>query len=203
MGHVVMLAQEDETASDQLTELLTAGGFEIFLFTRTWGHTVNERHLELLRRLGVPSVSYHLDLYAPLKRAAGLEADAFWKTDYVFTPDGDPRSAELFASMGINHRFMWPAVYEPEAYLLELPIQHDLIFVGSWRGYHPEWPYREELVRWLSKTYGRRFEAWGPQGRGLVRGDEPQPPVRVNSDHDRRLPVCRLYTRAVRQRPPF
>jgi hypothetical protein len=162
LQHVVIYVQEDETTPDQLTQLLAAGGFELFLFTRTWGHTVDESHLELLRKLGVPSVSYHLDLYAPLKRSVGLETDSFWRTDYVFTPDGDPRSAELFAAKGINHHFMWPAVYGPEAYLLDLPVVHDVIFVGSWRGYHPEWPYREQLVQWLNKSYGRRFEVWGP-----------------------------------------
>src|SRR5207302_4255106 len=71
------------------------------------------------------------------------------------------------------HHFLWPRVYEPEVYLLELPRkQHEIIFVGSWRNYHSEWEYREKLVRWLMQTYGNRFEIWGSQGKGLVRGAE-------------------------------
>jgi hypothetical protein len=170
MGHTVVQLQENGIHPSRLIKQVE--GSDLFLFTRTWGQLVNGDHLRQLRRLGIPSVSYHLDLYVGLKRDGGIDTDPFWRTDFVFTPDGSPEADAVFKAKGINHRFMWPAVFGREAYLVDAPIEHDLIFVGSWLGYHPEWPYRQQLVQWLAKNYGGRFEVWGPQGKGLVRGDE-------------------------------
>jgi hypothetical protein len=36
------------------------------------------------------------------------------------------------------------------------------VFVGSYPYPHPEWPYRDELINWLQRTYGSRFKRYGP-----------------------------------------
>jgi len=121
------------------------------------------------RRL-VTTISYHLDLYIGLQRQEGLNNDPFWATDFVFTPDGDPYSAKVFKQRAINHYWMKPGVFKEECYVADVPITRDVIFVGS-RYYHQEWPYRPRLIQWLRDTYSGRFEHWGHDGLGSVRGD--------------------------------
>src|SRR5580658_6017552 len=94
LGHDVTRLQEDET-QDPVRDC------DLFLFTRTWGKTLTHDHLEDYRRRNIPTVSYHLDLYVGLKRDGDINTDAFWRTDFVFTPDGDPKSAQIFKEKGI------------------------------------------------------------------------------------------------------
>lgn len=145
---------------------------DVVFFTRTWG--LPKATTQTWRRLeaaGVKTASYHLDLYVGLKREAGLDGDPFWTTQHVFTPDGDPRSAAVFARRGINHHWSPPAVVsdecEPGAW--RDTYDYDVVFVGS-RGYHAEWPWRVRLLDWLAKRYGRRFRRFG--------GDCPEGPTR-------------------------
>lgn len=161
MGHQVIALQEDEIPT---THILKVSRFaDLFLYTRTW--RLQGNGLELLRGLEVqrvPTVSYHLDLYMGISREAGIQSDPFWQTKYVFTPDGDPRSAEKFKTLGINHFYMKPAVVKDECYLTEpvSDLQHDVIFVGSY-DYHAEWSYRPKLIDWLRSTYGDGFKRYG------------------------------------------
>jgi hypothetical protein len=158
-----MRIQEDPANAFKLVNAITA--CDLFLFTRTWNNLVTMEHLALMKRLGVPSASYHLDLYVGLKREDGLDNDPFWRTEYVFSPDGDPKSAEVFKRKGINHFYMRPGVYKKECYLAKPgyePQGNDVIFVGGGMEYgHPEWPYRQELVKWLAATYGHRYSKYG------------------------------------------
>jgi hypothetical protein len=154
LGHQVTRLQENTTDPSELIDLCK--GHDLFMFTRTWGNLVTLDHLRRLQQLNIPTVSLHLDLYVGLKREDGLDDEPFWRTDYVFTPDGDPRSAEVFERKGINHHYLKPGVYKPECtygtYRPELA--HDVVFVGGGIEYaHPEWPYRRQLVRWLMDNY--------------------------------------------------
>lgn len=172
MGHKVTRLQENTTDAGQLVDLCR--GHDLFLFTRTWGNLVTLDHLKQIEALGIPTVSYHLDLYVGLKREDGLDNDPFWRTQYVFTPDGDPHSAEVFKRKGINHFYMKPGVYKPECeygtYRPELA--HDVVFVGGGLEYmHPEWPYRRKLVHWLMNTYGSRFGKYGHPQRVMRNQD--------------------------------
>lgn len=183
LGHQVKRIQEDEVSQQELAKLLSNEQFDLFLYTRTWGKTVTMEHLAQLRERKIPSASYHLDLYIGLKREEGLDSDPFWRTDYVFTPDGDPASAEVFKAKGINHHYMKPGVYKPECYLgtPQEQFKHDVIFVGTGgtpehpRQYgHPEWKYRGELIQWLKDTYGDRFGKYG----------DPDPTIRNKQLND-------------------
>lgn len=154
MGHTVSRIQENDTEAANLIYLCR--DHDLFLFTRTWGNLVTLDHLSQLEELGIPTVSYHLDLYVGLQRAEGLQRDPFWRTKYVFTPDGDPRSATVFKAHGINHYYMKPGVCKLECdYGTYRPaLAHDVTFVGGGIEYmHPEWPYRRQLVQWLMDNY--------------------------------------------------
>lgn len=171
LGHEVTKIQEDpanaETFRDQIS------GHDLFLFTRTWNNLVTLDDLVWMRERGIPSASYHLDLYVGLQRQDGLDDDPFWRTDFVFSPDGDPVSQAVFESKGINHHYIKPGVYKKDCYLAAPGendgLGNDVIFVGGGLEYgHPEWPYRRQLVQWLYDTYGGRFSKYG----------HPQPTVR-------------------------
>ena len=171
LGHTVYRLQENGHKPAGLTRALNALDLDLFLFTRTWGQTVRMTHLNRLRARSIPTVSYHLDLYLGLQRDGGIDTDPFWRTDWVFTPDGDPACQTEFERRGINHRWLLPGVVADECYLADVPLTRDITFVGS-RQYHTEWPYRTQLLDWLARTYGDRFEHHGPEGLGLARGDD-------------------------------
>lgn len=155
MGHTVIELQENGVHPSRLIKQVE--GSDLFLFTRTWGGLVNSDHLRQLRKLGIPSASYHLDLYYGISRQAAVEADAFWATDHVFTPDGSPEAAEFFKSKNFNHHYLKPGVFKAECVpgTRRPELAHDVVFVGSGNSYsHKEWPYRGQLVQWLVDNYG-------------------------------------------------
>lgn len=169
LGHTVIRIQENGGDEFWFDQQLASNAFDMFLFTRTWGETVKLEHLDKLRERGIPSVSYHLDLYVGLKREDGLNNDPFWRTDFVFTPDGDPASAEVFKCKGINHFYMKPGVFKNECYMAQTHgYKHDVVFVGGGTPTgqanqygHNEWPYRGQLLKWLEDTYGSRYGKYG------------------------------------------
>jgi hypothetical protein len=162
LGHVVIQIQENGVHPSRV--LGQCEEADLFLFTRTWGQTINMDHIRGLRAAGIPSASLHLDLYVGLRRQAQIEGDAFWATDYVFTPDGSSEAAEFFASKGINHHYLKPGVFKPECGdgKPRPELAHEVAFVGGGANYgHPEWPYRRQLVKWLQQSYGARYGKYG------------------------------------------
>lgn len=120
----------------------------------------------LLKEAGVPTASYHLDLFHSLsspKDAGPQRSDLprlhpMFKVEYACTADGDHE--EEFKRDGVNHYFVRPGVrtehaHDSEAYPPWVD-QWDVAFIGS-SGYHAEWPHRPQLVKWLRDTYGERF----------------------------------------------
>lgn len=172
LGHSVIRIQENNSNPFWQEEVLNS---DLFLFTRTWGNLVTIEHLENFKNHGVNTVSYHLDLYIGLKRQEGLKNDPFWRTDFVFTPDGDPESQKIFESMGINHFYMKPGVFKNECKILEpnndKTINGDIVFVGSGAYMHKEWPYRKQLIQWLKKNYKTQFKKYGHPER-TIRNEE-------------------------------
>lgn len=170
LGHGVINIQEDEISAHEFMRTALAG--DLVLWTRTWDKLVTHDHLAQLRAAGIPTVALHADLYLGISREALMAGDPFWAVDRCFTADGDPECQEKFKSMGIEHRWLPPGVDDDECYISPEPYKRDLAFVGSWVGYHPEYEYRRELVQWLRTHYRQRFEVWGPQGKGSVRGKD-------------------------------
>jgi len=166
MGHNVLSLQEDAVNLDEV--VATANSADLFMWTRTPGFLKFDGH-QMLKQIKVPSFSYHLDLYVGIQRHGNLDTDPFWRTDYVFSADGDPAAQEVFKSKGINHRWMMPGVVWDECYMANVPRTKDIIFVGSWMEYHPDWPYRKNLVEWLITTYGDRFDFFPKLGQHAIR----------------------------------
>lgn len=145
------------------------GRADLLLWTRTWG--LPEKASGLWRRLeraGVQTASLHLDLYVGLKREAGLDADPFWRTGTVITPDGDPYSAGVFKAHGIHHVYSPPAVVSDECTpgTFKPRLAYDVVFVGSGgRSYHEEWPHRGRLLEHLQDRYAHNFARFGSGAR--------------------------------------
>jgi hypothetical protein len=173
LGHEVVRLQEPQATADGI--LATALGSDLFVWvhTHSWDTPGMERVLAALREHRVPSLTYHLDLWMGLQRQQDMRADAYWQIEHFFTVD------RLMADWLNEHtpvrgHYLPAGVFGPECYPGESghPFGNDVIFVGQ-RNYHPEWPYRPQLVDWLSDTYGDRFtRIAGDTEAGTTRGDD-------------------------------
>jgi Glycosyl transferases group 1 len=170
--------QEDQSPSDLI--LLEAKNSDLFIWVHTHGWTTPGPWsmydvLDSLKEAGVPTMTYHLDLWFGLNREADLQDDPFYKKiGNFFTVD--KLMADWFnENTGVQGHFLTAGVYDKECYIHPEyqadSFDYDVIFVGS-RNYHPQWQYRPELINFLRNTYGSRFLHVGGDGdTGVVRGD--------------------------------
>ncbi|WP_438979920.1 glycosyltransferase family protein [Polynucleobacter sp.] len=174
MGHTVFELQEGQVTSDEVLRVALKCDMFIWIHTHGWHTTGTDtmRHvLMVLKRQGIPSVTYHLDLWLGIDRARDMSED-YWTIANFFTVD--KQMAEwLNENTQTKGHYLQAGVYDKECYLTEpKPIApFDVAFVGS-RTYHPEWQYRPQLVDWLRATYGKRFAHFGNDGAGVVRGHD-------------------------------
>jgi len=159
MGEVVVRLQENRITAAEVPDRVRAVGAQLFIWQRTMGWLRGDT-AEMLRKIPCPTVAYHLDLYAGLKRSRDIDEHPWWRCDHVFSADGG--SEAFWLEHGIKHHWMPPGVFRAGCYLAEPgDRRYDVIFVGSGPGYHDEWPWRGELVEWLAKTYAARFTRFG------------------------------------------
>lgn len=178
LGHQVIRLQETEISTDKV--LRETANADLFVWVHTHG-VVNRgtftmvRVLDELRRRGIPSVTYHLDLFVGITdRWKTYQQDSYiTKLDHFFSVD-----PKLVDWLNANRRipttghYLPAGVYDQECYLAEPgACRYNVIFVGSER-YHASWPYRGKLINWLRKTYGPQFALFGQDAGKVVRGDE-------------------------------
>lgn len=175
MGHEVVKLQERETTGDQVLEVASKSGLFIWIHTHNWPTPGLDMGLVLLelRRFGVPTITYHLDLWKGLERERDLETDPFYKQIGHFFAT-DRLMADWFnKNTEVKGHYLPAGVFEPETIMLEegIDLVPEVVFVGS-KGYHPEHLYRPMLINWLGETYGERFGHYsGEEGTlGLKRG---------------------------------
>lgn len=174
LGHRVIKMQEDFARGEDIYAEARNADMLHYVHTHGWetrGEYGMDEVLRKLDRRGIPTVSTHLDTWYGLRRARDVANHPFWKTKFVFTADGG--ADEWIKSLGIPHHYLKAGVVERDCYLgtPQMAYDHDVIFVGS-KQYHPEWPYRPQLINWLERTYGSRFGHYGGDGRGVVRGQQ-------------------------------
>lgn len=169
MGHRVIRIQENKMSWEQTVEAAQAA--DIFWWTCTWHEDLDGGHAAL-RALTIPTVSHHLDLYVGLHREGWIDTDPFWRTKYVFTADGG--HDDYFAAHGVNHHWIRPGVYDAECRpgYMHARWRGDIAFIGNYRHYHKEWPYRVELIDWLRRTYGSRYKHYAGGVGPVVRGQD-------------------------------
>lgn len=176
LGHTVYQMQEQQTNAEEILGTCISQEVDLLLYVHThnWetpGSITLDELFTKLKQLGIPTASFHLDYWRGLEREGDVGNHPFWRTEYVFTADGG--SDQWYKDQGINHFWLPPGVVERDCYYAQPAdrFNHEIVFVGS-SIYHKEWPYREELVRWLHMTYGERFAHYGNGGLPNIRGHE-------------------------------
>jgi len=168
LGHRVIRFQENQSQTHQILAQCIAQKVDLFVYIHTHGWTTPgsltlDQLIQSLRANGIKTCSFHLDLYWGLnindKRQDRIGTHPFWHTDYVFTADGGHQ--EGFQQRGINHIWLPPAVVERGCYKGNFNPDWavDVAFVGA-KGYHPEYPFRGQLIDWLEQTYRGRFRRY-------------------------------------------
>lgn len=179
LGHEV-IELEERAVADNLRAHDTGGPHieipecDLVLYTKSTG--LPPAAIDMWRGLeidGIRTASFHLDLYRGLARGDEMLDDPFWQTGDVFTADGDPATSAELELLGVRHHWLPAACVSDEAVLVEeLPrdTAAQIVFVGSSRSYHPEWPWRLEMLSELRRVYGPAFQVFGPQEGELLEG---------------------------------
>lgn len=175
LGHEVIPLQEGQATSLEVLRQSMQSDMLVWVHTHGWqtpGDMSMVEVLDMLKRSNIPTVTYHLDLWFGLKRQEDLEADSFYRhIEHFFTVD--KQMAGWFnENTDVKGHYLQAGVFSEECYMdtnlvageTRRPIlNRDVVFVGS-RGYHPEWPYRPQLLSWLKGNYGDRFTHVGGDG---------------------------------------
>lgn len=171
MGHEVIPLQETEVTGEMVLEAAKNSELFVWIHTHGWktGGMPMDQVLYELKRLNIPSMTYHLDLWFGLRRQADIHNDPYWHVQHFFTADRC-MADWLNAETDIKGHYMPAGVYRKECHLIpDMDMKNEVIFVGS-RKYHREWQYRSQLVDWLSDTYKNRFRHFGNDGEKVIRG---------------------------------
>jgi len=166
LGWEVTALQQNRTTTDAILAACKGAQALQVTFTHGWGlnGTITPENMLLsVRSMGIPSFSYHLDIYFGLqaldRRDSNVGKHWSWKVDHFFSTDG-AHEAE-YAARGVVHHWLPPAVVEYACHKgIYTPSQASEIgFVGS-IGYHPEHRFRTTMVEELRKRYGTRFRTY-------------------------------------------
>lgn len=175
LGHEVVPFQESRTTVEDLRRALVAKKFDGLFYSHThrWEIAGLKEFFTDYCRPRLPTVSVHLDRWAWLDRVKDIGAEATWFTEYQFMADGSPEAVKLYEKHGLNWHYLKAGVVERDCYQAAPDpalFPHEIVFIGS-KGYHPEYPFRPQLVEFLAKTYGDRFGHYGNDGLGVIRGE--------------------------------
>ena len=174
LGWEVTPLQQNRTTTD--TVLAACKGAQLLQITHThgWGlggSITPDLMLQKVRDMGIPSFSYHLDLYFGLntldRRDERTGKHWSWQVDRFYSTDG-AHEAE-YAARGVKHKWLLPGVVEYGTYFGEYQevLKSDVGFVGS-IGYHPEFPWRPLMVESLRNRYKTKFRTYaGMRERAL------------------------------------
>lgn len=174
LGHNVIKFQESDTSVQEIK----SHGFDMLYWTHTHGWRIGQDRevaemLDYYKRIGIPTVGYHLDLWLGLERERDLKLDPYWGIQYFFTCD------KLMADWLNNYTrtigtYLPAGVYGGECYQgtpNHSYYPHEVIFTGS-KGYHKEYPFRGEMIDFLHHNYKERFAHYGGGGLQSIRGPE-------------------------------
>lgn len=178
LGHNIIKFQENETSPYTLIRYAEQRSLDMLLYSHTHdpSYVIPDliKVFALYKSKGIPTVSIHLDRWVGLDRVKDVGKEATWFTQHLFMADGSPEAVELYKAHNLNWHFLAPAVIERDCYIAHpdpVRFPYEIVFIGS-KGYHPEYPFRSELIDWLHTTYGKRFGHYGNDGIEVVRGHD-------------------------------
>lgn len=176
LGHEVIPFQENQTSPEQLLEAMD--GLDLLMYSHTHDPAYVIPNLKEVfaeyKAKQIPTASVHLDRWVGLKRVEDVGKEATWFTEYIFMADASPEATALYDKHHLNWSYLRPGVVKRDCEMVSPDYQkypHEIIFVGS-KGYHPEYPFRPELIDFLQSEYGNRFGHYGNDGLGVMRGME-------------------------------
>lgn len=176
LGHDVVAFQEDQIDADTLLDYSYKLDLLVYSHTHGWEIEGLDEVFDYYKKAKIPTASVHLDRWAWLDREKDVGVEATWRTEYLFMADFSPEARSLYlnAMEGRDYKIFYlaPGVVARDCYMAApdpVNYPHEIVFVGSSK-YHKEYPYREELVEWLHKTYGERFGLYG--GNKPIRGHQ-------------------------------
>ena len=174
LGHSVTRLQETEAKSEDILSKALESDLFIWIHTHGWdtpGLLGMTDVLNTLKKNNIITMTYHLDLWFGLQRQKDLESYPVYKEiGHFFTVDS--KMADWFnKKTKVKGHYLPAGVFGEEATYKPKKPDRDLIFVGSSK-YHPEWPYRPMLIKWLNKSYRGSFEHIGIGGSPSVRGKD-------------------------------
>jgi len=127
-----------------------------FLMAPKWPIPSLQYVFDKCKEKGIKTITWHSDAFYELegRHQEVTDKGLIYSADYVFTPEG--YAHDFCKSNGINHHTLRQGIFNECCYK-GIPIfgPYDVLFVGSTRG--PYHTYREELVNFLTKTYGDKF----------------------------------------------
>lgn len=176
LGHIVIPFQENKTTAGQL--LYECQNLDMLVYSHTHDPSYIIQGLRDVfahyKANKVPTVSCHLDRWLWLKRVEDIGKEATWFTEFIFMADASPEAVEKYNELKLNWYYLKPAVAKDQCYIAEPNREkypHEIVFTGS-RGYHPEYPFRPQLVDFLKETYGDSFGHYGNDGIKVLREHE-------------------------------
>jgi hypothetical protein len=173
LGHTVIPFQENNTDKHDLLAVMSKLDMLVYSHTHDPSFVIEglREVFYLYKKSGIPTVSCHLDRWAGLARVSDVGNEATWFTEHIFMADASSEAQELYKKYNLNWHWLKPGVVEKDCYMATPDYKrfnHDIIFVGS-KGYHPEYPWRPQIINWLRQNYGERFGHYGGDGLGVVR----------------------------------
>ena len=180
LGHTVKQLPETGTTIADVKNELNRSRYDLLLFAKFRVGTSQEVR-EFLQQLRVglyvrktPSVCWLFDLYWGYRRENEIKMDMLgaFAADVVFTTDGGHEA--MWKRYRINHFLLRQGIDERvKVGKPVFPTKAEIGFIGSrltWAG----WPYRGQLIDFLSATYGDRFGHFGDSSNGMkeVRHEE-------------------------------
>jgi glycosyltransferase involved in cell wall biosynthesis len=174
LGHEVIRLQETEVTAETVLQNAKESVLFVWVHTHGWstpGIINMQDVLIALKKYKIPSMTYHLDLWFGLRRQRDLRRNPVYQyIDHFFTVDR--KMADWFNTRtSVKGHYVPAGVYDKECTYVPATHKEDVIFVGS-KTYHAEWPYRPKLINFLSHTYGAKFNLYGREGLGVVRGQD-------------------------------
>lgn len=176
LGHQVTVFQENKTTAEMLLNAMPILDMLVYSHTHDPSYIIKDliHVFNEYKKVGIPTVSVHLDRWAWLDRVKDVGKEATWFTQYIFMADASPEAVELYDSLRLNWYYLKPGVVERDCYIAEQDhkkFPYEIVFTGS-KGYHPEYPNRPALINWLFDNYKGKFNTYGNDGIRVVRGHE-------------------------------
>lgn len=179
LGHEVVRIQECDLGWGKTLEVVagtTSSQFaDLFLWTCTQAFAerwpVANHAVETLKG-ALPTAAVHLDRFWDLEREPLIHTEPWFRLQHVFTADGD--NDDRWRAAGVNHHLMMACAHRDTCVVgaAQDKYRAEIAFVGSYMGYHKEYPARLELIEWLMRIYGSRFRLFPDPGKPNIYGSE-------------------------------